>query len=188
MARVRVSPPLHVDELTIREYTLADVPALDAAIGRNVEYLRPWIGPWIHNEPLGLERRTELMEQWLAEYTENKAEAIGIFEGDELVGSTGIHDRNGPADVELGYWVDQTKQGRGIATRVCRALMDLAFSHEDVQRVLIAHNAPNRKSRRVPEKLGFRQVPPEHCGCGPDTVLWEYTREMWEAQRAAAQG
>lgn len=185
MARIRVSPPLMVDELVVREYTLADVAALDAAIVRNREYLLPWIGPWINDEPIGIERRTELVRTWLGEYEQGRAEAIGIFDDGELVGSTGLHDRNGPADVEIGYWVDQDCQGRGIATRVSRALVDFAFAHPEVQRVLIAHNAPNAKSRRVPEKLGFRQVPAEHCGCGPDTVMWEYTRDMWTAARTS---
>ena len=183
MANVRISPPIIVDELTIREYRMDDVEALDAAIVRNREHLLPWVGDWIKREPIGLDARRALMHTWVETYPTGGDNAVGIFIGNELVGGTGLHDRNAPGDVEIGYWVDTRYEGRGIATRVAAALTDHAFHHPSVERVLIIHAAGNTKSRRIPEKIGFREVPGEHvCGDAPG-VRWECTRQEWDARQ-----
>lgn len=182
MARVRIHPPITVDELTIREYHMDDLHALDAAIIRNREYLLPWIGPWIKAEPIGIERRRELLQGWVDTYSTGGDNAVGIFMGDELVGGTGLHDRNEPADVEIGYWVDELRQGSRIATRVSGALVEFAFRHPQVERVLIIHNPDNLKSRRVPEALGFTEIPSiAECGEQPG-ITWALTRDAWEAR------
>lgn len=185
MAKVRVQQPLVVDELIIREYTMDDLDVLDHAITHNRLYLLPWIGPWIESEPIGIERRRELLQQWIAEYPEMGADhPIGIFCGDQLVGSTGLHDRNEPNDVEIGYWVDEEWQGRGIATRVTKALTDYAFRFPHVDRVVLKHRPDNLKSRRIPEKLGYVQLAElSDCGCGDgDHTNWGVTREQWWAR------
>lgn len=182
MARIRIHPPVTVDELTIREYRMADLDALDAAIVRNREYLLPWIGPWIKAEPIGIEARRALLQSWVDSYVDEADNPVGIFIGDELVGSTGLHDRNEPDDVEIGYWVDERHQGLGIATRVTAALLEFAFASPGIARFLLIHNTGNVKSRRIPEKLGFREVPGTHeCSDAPAT-MWEFTRDMWDAR------
>lgn len=179
MARVRISPPIRVDELTIREYRMADLEQLDATIVRNREYLLPWIGPWINAEPIGIDARRELLQQWVDSYADGTDNPVGIFIDNVLVGSTGLHDRNAPEDVEVGYWVDEAHQGAGIATRVTAALRGVAFSSAEVERVLLIHSTANDKSRRIPEKLGFRMVASDRtCGDSP-AILWEFTRAMW---------
>ena len=182
MARVRIHPPIQVDELTIREYTMDDLEQLDAAIVRNREYLLPWLGPWIKAEPIGIDKRRELLQTWVETYPSGVDNAVGIFDNGVLVGGTGVHDRNEPGDVEIGYWVDEAQQGRGIATRVSAALTEFAFAHSHIDRVLIKHNLGNDKSRRVPEKLGFVLIPGDQlCGDEPG-LAWEYTRSMWDAR------
>lgn len=181
MAQVRIHPPISVDELLVREYRMDDLAVLDSAIVRNREHLLPWVGDWIKAEPIGMERRRELLQSWVESYEAGAGNTLGIFLGDQLVGGTGLHDRNGEHDVEVGYWVDPAYEGRGIATRVTRALMERAFASPAVERVLLIHNEDNAKSRRIPEKLGFREVPGVHmCGETPG-VMWEFTRAMWTA-------
>ena len=108
-------------------------------------------------------------------------DALGIFSDGRLIGGTGLHDRNGPDDVEIGYWLDAEWQGRGIATRVTRALTDYAFRHPEVQRVLIKHRPDNLRSQRIPERLGFRRIDHQGtCTCGDgDHVTWAVTRSEW---------
>jgi ribosomal-protein-serine acetyltransferase len=181
MARIRIHPPITVDELTIREYRMDDLEQLDAAIIRNREYLLPWIGPWIKAEPIGIDTRRTLLQSWVDSYPEGADNPVGIFIGEDLIGGTGLHDRNGEHDIEIGYWVDEAHQGRGIATRVTATLRDLAFTSPDVHRFLLFHNVGNDRSRRIPERLGMAEVPGAHT-CGDDAaVLWETTREMWAA-------
>ena len=176
MARVRIDPPIVIDELTIREYRMEDLSSLDAAIVRNREYLLPWIGPWIKAEPIGIDRRRALLEEWVGSYAAGADNPVGIFIGDELVGGTGLHDRNEPADVEIGYWVDEAHQGRGIATRVSAALVARAFANPNVDRILIKHDPENLLSRRIPEKLGFTVVQDGQRDDQAHDVVWELRR------------
>lgn len=107
---------------------------------------------------------------------------LGVFRGDELVGGAGLHDRNEPADVEISYWLVEEWRGKGIATRVTRALTDLAFTSPGVQRVLIKHLPDNERSARIPVRLGFRRIPNmgdcDSCG-DVEHVTWALTRDEW---------
>lgn len=189
MAKIRVHPPLVIDELVVREYTMDDLQLLDDAIVSNREYLLPWIGPWIQQEPIGLDARRALLSEWVEKYpVEGANQAIGIFCAGQLVGGTGLHDRNEPHDVEIGYWVDEEWQGRGIATRVTKALTDYAFRFPEVHRVLLKHKVDNIRSRRIPEKLGFVQLPSlPDCDCGEgEHTNWGVTREQWIAREGVS--
>lgn len=185
MAKVRVHPPLVIDELVVREYTMDDLHLLDDAITNNRLYLLPWVGPWIQKEPIGIDARRALLAEWVTNYeVEGANQPIGIFCAGQLVGGTGLHDRNEPGDVEIGYWVDEEWQGRGIATRVTKALTDYAFRFPEVQRVVLKHLVNNERSRRIPEKLGFVRIPDlPSCDCGEgEHVNWAVTRAQWIAR------
>ena len=80
---------------------------------------------------------------------------MGIFENDECVGGTGFHLRGEVGELEIGYWVSSRHTKQGIATRVSAALVDVAFSCPEVQRVDIAHDIANVASQGVPQRLGF---------------------------------
>ena len=110
---------------------------------------------------------------------------LGIFYGETLIGGTGLHDRNEPADVELSYWLREEWRGKGIATRVAAALTDYAFTSAEVDRVLIKHVPDNERSARIPERLGFERIPNMgSCNsCGDvEHVTWALTRAQWEAR------
>ncbi|MBI5727873.1 MAG: GNAT family N-acetyltransferase [Ignavibacteriales bacterium] len=60
--------------------------------------------------------------------------------------------------VEIGYSVIQSKQGRGYATEIVQALVNIAFSDDRVNSI-IAHTYPvNVASVKVLEKNGFYLV------------------------------
>ncbi|MFC8303654.1 GNAT family N-acetyltransferase [Specibacter sp. NPDC057265] len=56
----------------------------------------------------------------------------------------------------LGYWVDQSRAGRGIAPTAVAMATDLCFSRLGLHRMEINVRPENSPSLRVVEKLGFR--------------------------------
>jgi RimJ/RimL family protein N-acetyltransferase len=56
--------------------------------------------------------------------------------------------------IEIGYWLYPRARGRGIATKVARALAEYAFTI-GVQRVTAYVSVGNRESERVLERAGF---------------------------------
>jgi RimJ/RimL family protein N-acetyltransferase len=105
----------------------------------------------------------------------------------QVVGGAGLHRRNDPDDLEIGYWVRSRFNGRGSATAAARALTEAAFRYLPwVRSVTIKMDQSNSASVRVPQKLGFvlaREetrpiVTPRHTGRG---YVWTATRETWQS-------
>lgn len=96
-------------------------------------------------------------------------------------------DGHGPDEPELGYRLRTSASGKGYATEGGRALIDEAFTHHPVRRVLAETSAIHHASRRVMEKCGLRLVREFDAGyppMSPEDVLGdvEYAidRAKWE--------
>jgi len=106
---------------------------------------------------------------WFTEYVEANPDAVGWAAWYFLLkaprgrltaigngGFKGVPDPSGK--VEIGYSVLEQHQRRGLATEGVGALIDWAFSHRQVNRI-IAQTLPGlRASIRVLEKHGFTFV------------------------------
>lgn len=57
----------------------------------------------------------------------------------------------------IGYWLGEEFQGRGLAPRACSAVLDHAFAELGLHRIEIRCAPANRRSRAIPERLGFTQ-------------------------------
>jgi len=81
----------------------------------------------------------------------NKSDNMDIIIGNG--GFKGTPDKKGK--VEIGYSITELYHGRGFATEAAAGLIDWAFSHKDVKKV-IAHTLISRRpSIRVLEKNNF---------------------------------
>lgn len=77
------------------------------------------------------------------------------YEG-KLSGMIGlVHINWANRDTMIGYWLGPEFQGNGIMTRCCRKLIGYAFEELDLNRVEIRVAAENKRSRAIPERLGF---------------------------------
>ena len=74
-------------------------------------------------------------------------DGIGQFDGDAWRVAEGL----------LGYMIDPAQAGRGYATAIARALLEIAFTDLGLRRVTAECFADNVASWRVMEKVGMRR-------------------------------
>jgi RimJ/RimL family protein N-acetyltransferase len=76
-----------------------------------------------------------------------------------FVGISGLMTTEPPVggpDPEFGCLFAARWHGQGVATEVGRAVMAEAWSRLDIDRIVTVMDSPNRASRRLVDKLGFR--------------------------------
>ena len=119
--------------------------------------------------------RRELGHRWMA-YRRDNGKFVGWY------GMRASAD----GEYELGYRLRRAMWGVGFATEGSLALISLAFSELDAQRVWAETMAVNRRSRRVLERCGLTFVRTFHLewddpidGTEEGEVEYELTRENW---------
>lgn len=75
-----------------------------------------------------------------------------------VLGGVGFHGPPKGGEVEIGYGIVPSRQGRGYATEAVSTLVSLALSMPEVVGVVAATDADNVASQRVLEKTGFQPV------------------------------
>jgi len=156
---------------------------------RLVEANREHLGRWFQWASQTLEERQAYLKLCLKRFAEGNGFLAGIWHRGELVGTIDMLriDRR-VRNTELGYWLGEPYQGKGLMTLACRALIDHAFGTLDLNRVEIGALAMNTRSRAVAERLGFtlegtfRQVRRHHDRF-VDGVLYSLLKEEWERDR-----
>jgi ribosomal-protein-serine acetyltransferase len=132
-----------------------DAHELHGLIEANRPYLARWL-PWAagqtFDDTLGFIRRTR------AQLTENNGFQAAVVLGESIIGVIGYHGVDWVnRSTRVGYWLDEAQQGNGTMSAAVRLLVDHALSAWDLNRVEIRAAVENRRSRAIPERLGFRQ-------------------------------
>jgi ribosomal-protein-serine acetyltransferase len=155
---------LDVDETTaLTMIELRDAEKLFALTDASRSYLREWL-PWLDSTQTVDDTRNFILH-CIDRHAANDGLTCCIRQNDEIVGVIGFHRIDLKNSVgEIGYWLAQTKQGRGIMTNSCRALVEMAFAELELNRVVIRCAESNTRSRAIPERLGFVQEGVEREG------------------------
>lgn len=143
------------DGVTLRQLRYSDAPQLFDLYVRNRERMRPFFRWPLTVKSVGQVRGAiaECAEHFAANRRVNAAlEHDGKLLG--LVFMNFNHDLVNRR-TELAYWLDGDAEGRGLATRGCAALIRYAFETLDMNRVDITVDVDNKRSLKVPERLGF---------------------------------
>lgn len=144
------------DDLELRPVEEGFAEELTALVRRDLAHLRPWM-PWA-SERYSVEDAREFIRRQIRQSAEDQAFATVILYAGRIAGSIGYnHIDWSNRKTDIGYWLGSAYQGRGIMTRACRALVEHAFRELRLNRVEIYCAVENRRSRRIPERLGFRQ-------------------------------
>ncbi len=161
-------------QLTIRRWTISDASALHQAVTDSMDHLRPFMD-WAAFEPVSRVDRVARIEQWERDHQAGGDAVYGVFRHGEVVGGCGLHRRDGPASLEIGYWVHVDHLRRGYATELARGLTEAALDRPDIDRIEIHHDKANTYSGRVPAALGYRFVeerPIEVKAPGQSGISW----------------
>ena len=130
--------------------------AATALVRENLSHLSEWL-PWAH-ENFSVEDSLEFIRRNRRNFAENLGYSVHIVYRGRHAGNIGYNNIDWTnRTTEIGYWLAASFQGKGIMTRACRALVDYAFGEFKLNRIDIRCGVGNRKSRAIPERLGFKQ-------------------------------
>ena len=151
-------PPYRIEteRLVIRSYDPRDAALLKDAIDSSLEHLREWM-PWVEGEPQTLEEKTGVLKTFRSQFDLGDNFVMGIFSADEseLLGGTGLHPRNEPGGLEIGYFVRASATRQGYVTESTAALTRVGFEVCGADRIEIRIDPENSASLGVARKLGF---------------------------------
>jgi ribosomal-protein-serine acetyltransferase len=117
-------------------------------------YLREWL-PWL-DEARDVGDTLMFIRGTFRSHADTGACTCGIWFQGKLCGVIG-HNRLDPftRTAWIGYWLNQTDRGQGIATQSCRALIDHTFRELPVDKIMINCGIFNTASQAIPDRLGF---------------------------------
>jgi [ribosomal protein S5]-alanine N-acetyltransferase len=154
-------PDLLEAAVVLRPVRVSDARTWREIRVRNASWLRPWepsnpetplhrssIGPYVGMvRTMRHEARQGQALPWVVTYG-------GQFAGQLTVGSiVWGSSRSG----QIGYWIDEAYAGRGIIPTALAMAVDHCFRVVGIHRLEASIRPENTASRRVVEKLGFRE-------------------------------
>ncbi len=143
------------DQLCLRQIDFPDAGEMFNTIERDREYLRKWL-PFVD-----WTRKVSDSEYFIRSLhagLSNPSEVVftirfgGVFAG--LIGFKNTDMVNKKS--EVGYWLSESFQKKGIMTASVKALVDYAFEQMDINRIQIRCATGNMPSKRIPQRLGFK--------------------------------
>lgn len=150
-------------------------------VDKNRVFLEPWLG-WVD-----FVKSPEDEFSVVQSVAKKDTGKYFIFVNGALHGMVGfVQEHRSKQTIEIGYWLDVAMNGRGIMTRAVEKLTGLAFDVWGANRVEIQAAVENKKSRAIPERLGFnqdgilRQREIVRPGVIYDIVMYSKLKSEWE--------
>jgi ribosomal-protein-serine acetyltransferase len=129
---------------------------LNTLIEQNRTHIKEW-SAWLKDDR-SIENTRSFIRRNLVRLAENEGFALAIWYKGEMAGQIEYNYIDwANRKTEIGYWLGASFQGKGLATESCRVLIDHAFNELKMNRVEMHCGVENTRSRKIPEKLGFRE-------------------------------
>jgi ribosomal-protein-alanine N-acetyltransferase len=141
-----------------RVVSLADAEALARLVRANRDYLAPW-SPLQDDAYFTPEGQREVLTRQLAAYDRGAMVPLAILDSDGAVaGSINLNSiiRGAFQSASVGYWVSESRAGRGLAAAAVADVTELAFGELGLHRLDAATLLHNTPSQRVLLRNGFR--------------------------------
>lgn len=156
-----------------------------SVVQANLAYLQKWM-PWATNN-YSIESALSYIRDNLQQLAHGTGFNASIVYENKICGQIGFHEIGFSDDsVKMGYWIAANRQGRGIVTKCSRAFINHAFNDLQLNRVQINCNTENFKSRRIPERLGFklmeiRRDAERENNDFTDWAIYEMLKQDWKS-------
>ena len=142
------------DDIFLKELELDDAEHIFKAIDSQREYLGEWL-PFVEFTKT-VKDSLDYVNSVVTMPEECKEWQFAVFCGNDFAGLAGFKgtDRLNMKS-EIGYWLKEEFQHRGIMTESVRALIKFGFSELNLNRIQIKCAPENVKSNKIPQRLGF---------------------------------
>lgn len=155
--------PLTTDRLRLRAYRESDAEALLPI------YSREDVARFLLCEPWTAEvARTEISKRIPRTGLDTEARALALvietadglddIEGSVVIGDIAIwFDGESSAKAEIGWVLNPAAGGHGFASEAATAMLNVAFDHDSLHRVVAQMDARNTASAKMAARIGMRQ-------------------------------
>lgn len=146
----------HSERLLIRAPRVEDAADVYDALTYSHPELKGWL-PFAKDKPT-LEGVEDSLRGAVADFITRKDLRLHLYRREDgaFIGSSGLHRINWDVPkFEIGYWIDTRYTGLGYMTEAVERITQFAAETLGARRIEIRCDTENRKSRAIPEKLGY---------------------------------
>lgn len=144
------------DEIILKKITEASARTIFESIDQSRNHLQPWL-PFV-DQTLSVKDTRNFIRSVLYNKCLKRDKVFEIWHQDEFAGLIALKEIDyANMKVEIGYWLDQSKTGKGIMLKSCKSLISHAFNKLKLNRISIKIAIGNEKSMAIPIALNFYQ-------------------------------
>jgi len=147
---------LTIDEkLHLEKIKLSYAGIIFNAIDQDRKFLSQWL-PFV-SQTKTIADTEAYIQSIIKKPYDQRDEVYTIWYRNEFAGLIGLKDTDRLNEkTEIGYWMIEKMQGKGIMTRSVSKLIDYAFRNLNMNRIQIKVAVGNLKSAAIPKRLGFQ--------------------------------
>ncbi len=139
-----------LDDVVLNLLSEKDVPDIFNILNNEREHMRVWL-PFVDDT-----HEIDDTKSFVTSALQMEDKQFTISYQGKFVGLVGFKDTDSAnKKTEIGYWLSQHAQGKGIMIHSVLKLIEYAFSEMEMNRIQIKVAVNNYRSRQIPEKLGF---------------------------------
>lgn len=143
------------EEIILKELELKNANILFELVDSGRSYLREWLS-WV-DETNSIEDSVFYIQSVVQSDIFTGRFVLEIWYRNKFAGLIDFHNGNKVnSSVEIGYWLGEIFQGKGIMTRACRRCIEYAFDEMYFNRIIIKCAVGNLRSQAIPKRLGFK--------------------------------
>ncbi|MCF5707343.1 GNAT family N-acetyltransferase [Pseudomonas syringae] len=169
---------IHTDRLVLRDFEVADVPALAAILG-DPQVMRYSVRGVLSGHATG-----EFVRNCKQAYSVDGFGTQAVIDAatGQVIGFCGLNSEtvDGVMEVEIGYRLAPSFWGRGLASEAARATLKHAFETLRLTSVIAIVQPENVASVRVLQKIGFKDyVHSQYHRLG--VRIYRFASAQWQA-------